>query len=111
MTSDSGDAVRPLVAVHRAAHRKADLREVQRAYDVAEERHRGQLRMSGDPYITHPLAVATILAELGMDTTTLVAALLHGTVDHTGMTVSEIKAGFGAEVAHLVDVSRRVAAR
>ena len=76
----------PLLAIHRGAHPKADARLLQRGYDVAEECHRGQLRKSGDPYITHPLAVATILAELGMDTTTLVAALLHDTVEDTGMT-------------------------
>ena len=59
---------------------------LQRAYDVAETAHSGQKRKSGDPYITHPLAVATILAGLGMDTTTLVAALLHDTVEDTGAT-------------------------
>ena len=64
----------PLAAVHRQLHPNADLALLQQAYDVAEERHAGQKRKSGDPYITHPLAVATILAELGMDTTTLVAA-------------------------------------
>ena len=93
----------PLVATHRAAHPKAELRELQRAYDLAEERHRGQLRKSGDPYITHPLSVASILAELGMDTTTLIAGLLHDTVEDTGLTKEEIEAEFGAEVAHLVD--------
>src|SRR5262249_37033110 len=93
----------PLVATHRAAHPKADLRELLRAYDVAEERHRGQLRKSGDPFITHPLAAATTLAELGMDPTTRVAALMHDTVEDTGLTVPEIEAEFGAEVAHLVD--------
>jgi GTP pyrophosphokinase len=93
----------PLVATHRAAHPKADLRVLQRAYDVAETHHRGQLRKSGDPYITHPLAVATILAELGMDTTTLAAALLHDTVEDTGYTLDQLKADFDAEVAHLVD--------
>jgi GTP pyrophosphokinase len=61
------------------------------------------LRKSGDPYITHPLAVATILAELGMDTTTLVAALLHDTVEDTGYTMEALTADFGSEVAHLVD--------
>src|SRR5262249_22829603 len=71
----------PLVAVHREIYPKADLSLLQRAYDVAEQRHASQLRYSGDPYITHPLAVANILAELGMDTTTLVAALLHDTVE------------------------------
>ncbi|MBI3688973.1 MAG: bifunctional (p)ppGpp synthetase/guanosine-3',5'-bis(diphosphate) 3'-pyrophosphohydrolase [Actinobacteria bacterium] len=93
----------PLVATHRAAHPKADLRELQRAYDVAEEYHRGQLRKSGDPYITHPLAVATILGELGMDTTTLVAGLLHDTVEDTGLTLTQVEEQFGPKVAHLVD--------
>ena len=64
----------PLASVHRTLHPKADLALLQRAYDVAEKKHAGQLRKSGDPYITHPLAVSTILAELGMDTTTLDAA-------------------------------------
>ena len=93
----------PLVATHRAAHPKADLKILQRAYDIAEEHHRGQLRKSGDPFITHPLAVATILAELGMDTTTLVAALLHDTVEDTGYSIEDVKRDFDAEVAHLVD--------
>jgi GTP pyrophosphokinase len=93
----------PLLAIHRGAHPKVDSRLLQRGYDLAEECHRGQLRKSGDPYITHPLAVATILAELGMDTTTLVAALLHDTVEDTGLTLDDITAEFGSEVAHLVD--------
>ncbi|MCW2596462.1 MAG: relA [Jatrophihabitans sp.] len=93
----------PLLAIHRGAHPKADARKLQRGYDVAEECHRGQLRKSGDPYITHPLAVATILAELGMDTTTLVAALLHDTVEDTRMTLEDITREFGEQVAHLVD--------
>jgi GTP pyrophosphokinase len=93
----------PLLAIHRNAHPKVDSRLLQRGYDVAELCHRGQLRKSGDPYITHPLAVATILAELGMDTTTLVAALLHDTVEDTGKTLDDITAEFGTEVAHLVD--------
>ena len=93
----------PLVAVHREVHPKADLALLQRAYAVAEERHATQLRRSGDPYITHPLAVANILAELGMDTTTLVAALLHDTVEDTGYTLEALTADFGEEVGHLVD--------
>ena len=75
----------PLIAPHRQSHPKADLALLQRAYDVAETAHAGQYRKSGDPYITHPLAVATILANLGMDTTTLVAALLHDTIEDTGV--------------------------
>ncbi|MDQ6936892.1 MAG: bifunctional (p)ppGpp synthetase/guanosine-3',5'-bis(diphosphate) 3'-pyrophosphohydrolase, partial [Actinomycetota bacterium] len=93
----------PLIAVHKAAHAKADLRMVVRGYDVAERQHRGQMRKSGDPYITHPLAVATILAELGMDSITLVAALLHDTVEDTGLSIDDINRDFGDEVAHLVD--------
>ena len=93
----------PLVAVHREFFPKADLALLQRAYDVAEQRHADQMRHSGDPYITHPLAVANILAELGMDTTTLVAALLHDTVEDTGYTLEALTAEFGDEVGHLVD--------
>lgn len=93
----------PLVAVHREIYPKADLAILQRAYEVAEEKHSTQMRRSGDPYITHPLAVANILAELGMDTTTLVAALLHDTVEDTGYELEALTADFGEEVAHLVN--------
>ena len=93
----------PLAAVHRELHPKGDLALLQHAYDVAEEMHRSQRRKSGDPYITHPLAVATILAELGMDTTTLVAALLHDTVEDTEYSLDGLREDFGDEVAHLVD--------
>ncbi len=106
MTSQRGalnPVLEPLVSVHREIHPKADLALLQRAYAVAEERHATQLRKSGDPYITHPLAVASILAELGMDTTTLVAALLHDTVEDTGYTLAALTTDFGEEVGHLVD--------
>ena len=93
----------PLAVLHRQSHPKADLALLQRAYDVAEAAHASQKRKSGDPYITHPLAVATVLAGLGMDTTTLIAALLHDTVEDTGVTLETITTDFGSEVAHLVD--------
>jgi GTP pyrophosphokinase len=93
----------PLATVHRELYPKANLQLLQRAFDVADEKHAHQFRKSGDPYITHPLAVANILAELGMDTTTLVAALLHDTVEDTGYPLAELTADFGQEVAHLVD--------
>jgi GTP diphosphokinase / guanosine-3',5'-bis(diphosphate) 3'-diphosphatase len=93
----------PLARTVRASHPKADLRSVVRAYEVAEQCHEGQRRRSGDPYITHPLAVTTILAELGMDVTTLVAALLHDTVEDTGLTLDDVRKEFGEDVAHLVD--------
>ena len=93
----------PLATVHRTMHPNADLGLLQSAYDVAEAKHAHQKRKSGDPYITHPLAVATILAELGMDTTTLVAALLHDTVEDTDYSLDRLSTDFGEEVAHLVD--------
>lgn len=106
MTSQRGavsPVLDPLVAVHREVYPKADVAVLGRAYEVAAQRHANQMRKSGDPYITHPLAVANILAELGMDTTTLVAALLHDTVEDTGYLLTELSADFGEEVAHLVD--------
>jgi GTP diphosphokinase / guanosine-3',5'-bis(diphosphate) 3'-diphosphatase len=96
-------AVGPLIAAHKAFFPKADARLLRRAYAVAERYHRGQTRKSGAPYVTHPLAVALILAGLGMDTTTLVAALLHDTVEDTELTLGQVHAEFGEEVAVLVD--------
>jgi RelA/SpoT family (p)ppGpp synthetase len=102
-TADAADAVRPLIAAHRRVFPGADAGLLRRAYAVADHWHSGQVRKSGAPYITHPLAVAILLADIGMDTTTLVAALLHDTVEDTGLTIGQVKAEFGAEVAVLVD--------
>ncbi len=93
----------PLLVTVRAADPKADTSLLERAYAVAERAHAGQLRKSGDPYITHPVAVATILAELGMPTSTLAAALLHDTVEDTDYRLDDLRADFGEEVALLVD--------
>jgi len=93
----------PLFRTLRATHPKADLHDVEHAYEVAERCHRGQRRKSGDPYITHPLAVATILAELGMTPPTICAALLHDTVEDTDYTLEQVRADFGDEIARLVD--------
>ncbi|HUR51369.1 MAG TPA: bifunctional (p)ppGpp synthetase/guanosine-3',5'-bis(diphosphate) 3'-pyrophosphohydrolase [Mycobacteriales bacterium] len=93
----------PLLRTLRTSHPKADTKDVVRAYEVAEQMHGDQRRNSGDLYITHPLAVATILAELGMDTTTLVAALLHDTVEDTTYSLEDLREEFGEDVAHLVD--------
>ena len=92
-----------LLQTHRDRHPKADLRMLERAYRVADHAHHGQMRRSGEPFITHPLAVATILADLGLDTTTLAAALLHDTVEDTHYTLAQLRADFGADVEHLVD--------
>jgi len=93
----------PLFRTVRATHPKADLRLIERAYDVAAYHHRDQKRKSGDPYITHPLAVATILAELGTDDETLCAALLHDTVEDTAYSLDELRSDFGDNIALLVD--------
>ncbi|SMG36732.1 GTP pyrophosphokinase [Corynebacterium pollutisoli] len=93
----------PLLSIHRQFHPRADAELLSRAYDLAETLHEGVFRKSGDPYITHPLAVATIAAEIGMDTTTLVAALLHDTVEDTDYSLEQLTDDFGAEVARLVD--------
>jgi guanosine-3',5'-bis(diphosphate) 3'-pyrophosphohydrolase len=93
----------PLFRTVRATHPKADLRLIERAYEVAAYHHRDQKRKSGDPYITHPLAVATILAELGTDDETLCAALLHDTVEDTAYSLEELRNDFGDTIASLVD--------
>jgi GTP pyrophosphokinase len=93
----------PLFHVVRATHPKADLAIVERAYETAERHHSSQTRRSGDPYITHPLAVTTILAELGMTPPTLCAALLHDTVEDTPYTLDSLRRDFGEEIALLVD--------
>ncbi|RKS09900.1 GTP pyrophosphokinase [Nocardiopsis sp. Huas11] len=93
----------PLIKTVRATHPKVDVRLIERAYEVAAHHHRDQKRKSGDPYITHPLAVATILAELGMQEATLAAALLHDTVEDTEYSLDELRADFSDEIAELVD--------
>jgi GTP pyrophosphokinase len=93
----------PLIKTVRATHPKADVRLIERAYESAAYWHRDQKRRSGDPYITHPLAVATILAELGMNTETICAALLHDTVEDTPYTLTELRSEFGEDITALVD--------
>ena len=99
----SSPAIEPVVRAVRANHPRAETALIERAYVVAEQAHRGQLRKSGDPYITHPVAVATILAELGMTPPTLAAALLHDTVEDTSYSLEQLRADFGDEIAGLVD--------
>ena len=93
----------PLIRTVRTTHPKADIRLIERAYEVAAKYHANQSRKSGDPYITHPLAVATILAELGMNHDTLCAALLHDTIEDTPYTLDELRRDFGEVIATLVD--------
>ncbi len=93
----------PLLRIVRARNPKEDFDLIQRAFTVAEQYHEGQKRKSGDPYITHPVAVATILAEMGMTGSTLAAALLHDTVEDTSYTLVELERDFGPEITMLVD--------
>ncbi|MEV7130291.1 HD domain-containing protein [Streptomyces sp. NPDC093260] len=97
------DAIGHVAEAHRAHFPDADLEPLRRAYVLAESSHRGQMRKSGEPYITHPLAVTLILAELGAETTTLTASLLHDTVEDTDVTLDQVGEEFGAEVRYLVD--------
>jgi guanosine-3',5'-bis(diphosphate) 3'-pyrophosphohydrolase len=100
------DAIEHLAKVHRARHPEAGpeaIETLRRAYVLAESSHRGQMRKSGEPYITHPLAVTLILAELGAETTTLTASLLHDTVEDTEVTLDQVREQFGQEVSYLVD--------
>src|SRR5919198_5128853 len=76
---------------------KADLKEIQRAFAFAEASHRGQKRISGEDFIEHPVGVATVLADLGMDTTTLVAALLHDVIEDTDLSLDEVERDFGPQ--------------
>jgi len=95
--------VEPIVEEYRASHPKRPTDVIVRAYEVARAAHEGQMRKSGEPYITHPLAVATIVARYGMDDTTIIAALLHDAVEDTGMTLGDVEAAFGREAADIVD--------
>ncbi|WP_296631779.1 bifunctional (p)ppGpp synthetase/guanosine-3',5'-bis(diphosphate) 3'-pyrophosphohydrolase [Rhodoluna sp.] len=92
-----------IIRLVRANHPKADISIIDRAFAVAEEAHRPQKRKSGEPYITHPLAVTLILAELGIGPITLAAALLHDTVEDTDYSLEQLRKDFGEEVAMLVD--------
>ncbi len=101
--TSNNPVLEPLFRAVRANHPKADLALIERAYLTAQLHHEGQVRKSGDPYITHPLAVTTILADIGMTEPTLVASLLHDTVEDTPYTLEQLRSDFGDEVAQLVD--------
>jgi GTP diphosphokinase / guanosine-3',5'-bis(diphosphate) 3'-diphosphatase len=92
-----------LVRTVRKNHPKADTALIERAYKVAEKFHTGQTRHSGEPYITHPLAVSQILADLGIGPVTIAAALLHDTVEDTEYSLEQLRKDFGEEIAMLVD--------
>lgn len=95
--------INEIVRLCRLNHPKTDLSIIDRAFETAELAHRGQSRKSGEPYITHPIAVTRILAELGIGPVTLAASLLHDTVEDTDYDLGQLRRDFGDEVAMLVD--------
>ncbi len=109
--SSAGDAttgvvaelLEPVLVAFSKQHAGAETLEIVRAARVAAEAHHGQFRRSGEPYVSHPVAVAGIAADLGLDETTVVAALLHDAVEDTGITLEDLERDFGADVAAVVD--------
>ncbi|QYG93389.1 bifunctional (p)ppGpp synthetase/guanosine-3',5'-bis(diphosphate) 3'-pyrophosphohydrolase [Iamia sp. SCSIO 61187] len=97
------EVLAPLLHDYRAQHPKGSTATIVKAYDVAKAAHEGQRRKSGEAYVTHPLAVARIVAGLGLDDITISAALLHDAVEDTGMSLADVEREFGAQVRHLVD--------
>lgn len=87
----------------KSSDKEYDLANIERAYKTAEKCHNGQLRKSGEPYIIHPISVAYLLVEMGMDSQSVIAGLLHDVVEDTDMTLDEIKKSFGADIALLID--------
>ena len=95
--------IAPILSALKENHANTPLENVERAFLIAQQAHKGQLRKSGDQYITHPVAVAEILAELGLNPPTIVAALLHDTVEDTPYSLEQLRNDFGDEIASLVD--------
>jgi GTP pyrophosphokinase len=97
------ELLKPILTGLQEHHPQANLPEVERAYQVAKTAHTGQLRKSGEEYITHPVAVTQILVELGLDQETIIASLLHDTVEDTPYSLDQLRSDFGDQIASLVD--------
>ena len=95
--------IAPVLSALKENHATSKFDDVERAFLVAQKAHEGQMRKSGERYITHPVAVAKILAELGLNSETIIAALLHDTVEDTPYSLKELRRDFGDEIANLVD--------
>jgi GTP pyrophosphokinase len=93
----------PIVNGLREHHPQSDLKTVERAFETAFIAHTGQLRKSGEDYITHPVAVTQILVDLGLDQETIIASLLHDTVEDTPYSLDQLRTDFGDQIAALVD--------
>lgn len=102
--SDSNvESIEDLIRLITKYFPQADTEFIQKAYDFSEKAHEGQIRRSGEPYISHPLGVAAILADLHLDLPTIATGLLHDTVEDTDVTLEDIEKHFGEEVRHIVD--------
>ena len=93
----------PLLAAYKRRHPKGSVSPINRAYDMSREAHRHQTRTTGESYITHPVAVASVVADIGLDEASIIAALLHDAVEDTELSLAEISEIFGDEVASIVD--------
>ena len=93
----------PLLAAYKRRHPKGSVANINRAYDTSREAHRHQTRTTGEAYITHPVAVASVIADIGLDEASIIAALLHDAVEDTELTLADITQAFGDEVAAIVD--------
>jgi GTP diphosphokinase / guanosine-3',5'-bis(diphosphate) 3'-diphosphatase len=103
ISEKSPETVDELIEKIKLYNPNADTELVRRAYEFSEKAHSGQMRRSGEPYITHPLGVAGVLADLRLDSASIIAALLHDTVEDTGVTLEEIEKQFGPVIRELVD--------
>jgi GTP pyrophosphokinase len=100
---DTETLLAPLIDALREQHPTSNEAEVRRAFDIAVKAHDGQFRKSGEEYITHPVAVSLILAQLGLNETTIIASLLHDTVEDTPYSLEQLRTDFGDEISSLVD--------
>ncbi|MCQ3811166.1 MAG: bifunctional (p)ppGpp synthetase/guanosine-3',5'-bis(diphosphate) 3'-pyrophosphohydrolase [Acidimicrobiia bacterium] len=103
-----GQDVGPLLDAYLERHPNDTAERIETAYRLAEQAHSGQKRKSGEPYVTHPLAVAHIVVDLGLDDVSVIAALLHDAIEDTAMGLSEVEQHFGGEVASIVDSVTRL---
>ncbi len=95
--------IEEILETTKKMNRRADLKLIKRAYDFAKEKHGEQLRKSGEPYIIHPVQVAYILSTLGLDESTICAALLHDVIEDTDITLEDLSKEFSQEIASMVD--------
>ena len=92
-----------LIEILKSNGHNPDIDLINQAIDIADQYHRGQIRSSGEPYITHPIAVAEIIAGMNLDTSSIITAILHDTVEDTDLTIEKIQEIFGKDISHLVD--------